>query len=69
MKFLKEYIRKHPADNQILIRVPAGTRCEVRQQLPTRFHIECDRPVTKNSDSGFYMSEADTNEFLGEADE
>ena len=66
MKFLKEYIRRHPADNQILIRVPEGTEASCNK-TPGTFRVQCDRPVTKNSDSAFYMSKAEVSEYLGEA--
>lgn len=68
MKFIKEYVVRHTADNQVLIRCPVGTKVAKARRMMDCIKISTDVPVTKNQQCNITMSVASFEEYVGSVD-
>jgi hypothetical protein len=59
MKTTKDFIRKHPVDNQTQIALSAGSEISVEPVIGGLKQITAEKPCTKNGESSFYVSDAE----------
>ena len=59
MKTTKDFIRKHPVDNQTQIALSAGSEISVEPVIGGLKEITAEKPCTKNGGNKFYVSDAE----------
>lgn len=64
MKFNEDYERRNPRDNDLQIRVEAGTEVEVKKIIGTYCSIKTEQPCTKNGNKEFNMSGEEISKYL-----
>jgi hypothetical protein len=62
MKTTKDFIRKHPVDNQPQIRLSAGSEISVKPVIGGLKQITAEKPCTKNGESSFYVTDKELTE-------
>jgi hypothetical protein len=62
MKTTKDFIRKHPVDNQTQIRLNAGSEISVDEMGDGLNEVTTEKPCTKNGENKFYLSDNELTE-------
>jgi hypothetical protein len=62
MKTTKDFIRKHPVDNQTQIRLEAGSEISIDEIQEGNYQVTTSKPCTKNGGKRFYISDAELTE-------
>ncbi|WP_333183738.1 hypothetical protein [Microcoleus sp. B3-D7] len=63
MQFGKEYVRRQ-WDNQIIVRVPAGTEISESENFFGNVIVQVNTPVTKNLGSEICLSQEEFEEYV-----
>jgi hypothetical protein len=62
MKTTKDFIRKHPVDNQTQIRLNAGSEISVNEVVDGFHQVTAEKPCTKNGGNRFYLTDNELTE-------
>ncbi len=64
MKTTKDFVRKHPVDNQTQIALSAGSEISVKPVIGGLKQITAEKPWTKNGENSFYVSDNELTELI-----
>jgi hypothetical protein len=64
MKFVKDYIRTHHVDNQVLVRIEAGTEVKVEEVIDGVVKVTTEKPCTKNGGNKIYLPSDVAKEYI-----
>jgi hypothetical protein len=62
MKTTKDFVRKHPVDDQTLIRLNAGSEISLDEVEEGFYHVTAEKPCTKNGGNRFYLTDNELTE-------
>jgi hypothetical protein len=62
MKTTRDFVRKHPVDDQTLIRLNAGSEISLDEVEEGFYHVTAEIPCTKNGERKFYLTDNELTE-------
>jgi hypothetical protein len=62
MKTTRDFVRKHPVDDQTLIRLNAGSEISVDEVVDGFHRVTAEKPCTKNGGNRFYLDDSKLTE-------